>query len=219
MKTKIAILVILGCLVVVLTVIVVGNFLGKDVIADSASSLQSLTPALTQTHSATAQQQASRPSYTSLTLLSVAFEDGKTIPVEYTCDGKGANPALEFVAVPPTTKSLAVIMEDPDMPKTIQLSGVWTHWMVWNIPAAAKGIASGQKIAGSAGVVGKNTSGSMEYTPPCPPDAEHQYAFTLYALDTLLTLDPATATKDQLVAAMKGHVIEQSVLTGRYTRQ
>lgn len=149
-------------------------------------------------------------------IISPAFEHGQSIPKAYTCDGKNISPPLTFVDVPPEAKSLALIVDDPDVPKNLRSDGLWIHWLVWDIPPSITEIPEGTK---PPGVVGQNTSGTSGYTGPCPPDREHRYFFKLYALDTILT-EAKIATKDDLEKAMNGrHVIETAELMGRYNRR
>jgi Raf kinase inhibitor-like YbhB/YbcL family protein len=148
-------------------------------------------------------------------LESNAFANNGSIPRKYACDGDKLNPPLNFYDVPPGTKTLALVMEDPDVPRTIRPDGMFDHWLVWNIPANTRGFAEGTE---PPGVVGQNTMGTLEYVPPCPPDREHRYIFTLYALDTNLMLE-RTSSKSDLLKAMQGHVIAQAELIGRYNRK
>lgn len=146
---------------------------------------------------------------------SPTFTNEGKIPSPYTCDGDNVNPPLEFADVPNGTASLALIMEDPDVPKSIRPDGMWDHWVVWNIPPSTAGIDEGTL---PPGVVGLSTRGVNEYGGPCPPDREHRYFFYLYALDTMLDL-PEASTKADLLGAMEGHIIERAELMGRYERQ
>jgi hypothetical protein len=148
-------------------------------------------------------------------LISPAFDNEGTIPSKYTCDGDDVIPPLEMVDVPSKTKSLALIVEDPDVPTSIRPDGMWDHWLVWDIDPATSKIEEGQT---PDGVVGKNTGGDDGYMGPCPPDKEHRYFFRLYALDVEnLNLD-AGAKKDDLLQAMQGHILQEAVLMGRYDR-
>ncbi|MBI5467352.1 MAG: YbhB/YbcL family Raf kinase inhibitor-like protein [Candidatus Kerfeldbacteria bacterium] len=147
-------------------------------------------------------------------ITSSAFTDSQTIPAQFSCDGDGGNPALQWSGVPTGTKSLCLIMEDPDVPRNLRPDGLFIHWMVWNIPPTTSGVAEN---AEPNGVVGMNTSGQLGYRPPCPPHGSHRYYFRLYALDTELIL-ATTATKADLLQAMEGHVLQQAVLMGRYAR-
>ncbi len=146
---------------------------------------------------------------------SSAFEHNQSIPAKYTCDGDNINPPLMFSDVPIDTKSLVLIMEDPDVPKNIRADGMWNHWLVWNIPPETKEVLEN---ATPLGVVGKNTGGQFSYQGPCPPDREHRYLFKLYALDTMLNLDKSV-TKQELEKTMEGHVKASSELIGRYNRK
>jgi Raf kinase inhibitor-like YbhB/YbcL family protein len=142
-------------------------------------------------------------------LFSSAFEDNGTIPSEYTCDGVDVSPPLSFSNVPENTKSLALIMDDPDAPM-----GTWVHWLVWNISANKTGFSKGENIIYPQG---KNDFGNFDYGGPCPPSGTHRYFFKLYALDTTLRLNKGS-TKKQLESAMSGHIIEEAQLIGIYER-
>ncbi len=146
---------------------------------------------------------------------STAFTHEGKIPSKYTCDGENTNPPLEFSDVPTNAKSLVLIMEDPDVPKHLRADGMWNHWVVFNIPPDTKGVAENSQPKGTAGIT---TSNKLKYGGPCPPDREHRYFFKLYALDTTLNL-PEGATKEQVLAAMKGHVLAEAVLMGKYQRK
>jgi len=147
-------------------------------------------------------------------LSSPAFEESGKIPAKYTCDGANINPPLEISDVPSTTKSLALIMEDPDVPKDLRPDGMWDHWVVFNIPPGTAEIPEGQEPPGTHG---SGTSGNQNYFGPCPPDREHRYFFKLFALDRELDLHEK-ATKPELEKAMEGHVLEKTELMGRYER-
>src|SRR5712691_173552 len=130
-------------------------------------------------------------------LTSPAFAAGEMIPAKYTADGPDVSPALEWTAPPGGTKTLALIMDDPDAP-----SGTWVHWVLVGIPPDRKGLPEGvERKAKPAGfgdaVNGKNDFGGLGYGGPAPPRGSvHRYVFKLYALDTTLSL-PAGSTKDQ----------------------
>ncbi|KYK24689.1 hypothetical protein AYK25_06060 [Thermoplasmatales archaeon SM1-50] len=142
-------------------------------------------------------------------LLSSAFNDNELIPSEYTCDGNDISPPLFFSNIPTDTKSLALIMDDPDAPM-----GTWVHWLVWNIPANKTGFLQGENITYPQG---KNDFGTTKYGGPCPPSGTHRYFFKLYALDTTLHLNIG-ASKQQLESAMSGHILEEAQLVGIYAR-
>ncbi len=147
-------------------------------------------------------------------LTSPAFDDGGSIPERYTCDGDNASPPLLFWHVPADAKSLALIMEDPDVPHHVRKDGLWVHWVVWGLSPSTPGIEEG---ATPPGTVGVNTRGRNAYGGPCPPDGQHRYFFKLFALDTLPTL-PITTSKKELLNAMDGHIIVAAELMGVYDR-
>lgn len=152
----------------------------------------------------------------SMTISSPAFANNELIPVIYTCDGQNINPPLQFVDVPTGTKSLTLIMNDPDVPKNLRPDGNYDHWLLWNIPANVTTIDAGATPAGA--VVGNNTAGQSKYAGPCPPDREHRYFFRVYALDTTLDLPPS-ANKVELLNALDGHVLASAEMVGRYARK
>lgn len=143
-------------------------------------------------------------------LTSTAFQHNTSIPSQYTCDGNDISPPLAISDVPSESKSLALIMDDPDAP-----AGVWDHWVVFNISPSTTSIPEGQE---PLGVHGKGTSGNTNYKGPCPPDRQHRYFFKLFALDTMLDLAEGS-TKAQVEQAMKGHVLDQTELIGLYNRK
>jgi hypothetical protein len=148
-----------------------------------------------------------------LEITSPAFKNNASIPAKYTCEGQGVNPELVFTGVPAAAKSLALIVEDPDVPKDLMPSGVFDHWLIWDLPATTKGIKEGERKA-----EGLNGTGTSGYIGPCPPDRSHRYFFKVYALDTMLT-GKKIANKDDLLAAMKGHIVQQAELVGTYDKQ
>ncbi len=150
----------------------------------------------------------------SMNISSPAFDDHGEIPTKYTCDGNDTIPPLAFDGVPSGAKTLALVIDDPDVPKEVNPKGYWDHWVVWNLPADASGVDEGIE---PGGVTGKNGWGKNQYGGPCPPDRRHRYFFKLYALDTSLDL-PSSAGKKDLEQAMQGHVIEQAELVGTYDR-
>jgi Raf kinase inhibitor-like YbhB/YbcL family protein len=143
---------------------------------------------------------------------SPTFKDGKSIPRKYTCQGVDINPPLIVSEVPKEAKSLALIMDDPDVPERIRADRMWVHWVAYNIDPKTTEIQEG---APSLGTQGKNTGGQNRYMGPCPPDREHRYFFKLYALDSKLSLKEG-ATKEELLKAMEGHILEEAQLMGRY---
>ncbi len=147
-------------------------------------------------------------------LTTAAFKEGGIIPSVYTCEGKNINPPLEISGAPPQAKCLVLIMDDPDVPKSLRPEGMYDHWVVFNMPPNTHKIG---EHSTPPGVQGKNTAGKNQYIGPCPPDREHRYFFKLYALDKLLELPPG-ATKKEVEKAMHGHTIAQCQLMGRYEK-
>lgn len=147
----------------------------------------------------------------SMTIRSPAFTQNEAIPAEYSCDGRNVSPPLQITDIPVRSKSLALIVEDPDAP-----GGNFIHWIVWNIPPVSTVWAAGGVPA--VAVQGINDFGTMQYGGPCPPlGEEHQYVFRLFALSRMLNLDN-TANDTALHKAMDGVILEESTLTGRYSR-
>lgn len=147
----------------------------------------------------------------SLQLKSNAFQLNRAIPSKHTCDGENISPQLSWDGLPEGTKSLALIVDDPDAP-----SKTWTHWIVFNISPTAKGSEEGKVPQG--GVQGVNDFGDQAYGGPCPPRGTHRYFFKLYALDQPLKLS-AGASKEQVEQAMKVHVLAEGDLVGTYSRK
>ncbi len=149
-------------------------------------------------------------------LQSSAFQEGADIPRQYTCEGADISPALSWSEAPPKTQSFALIADDPDAPV-----GTWVHWVAWNIPAGTRELPeNAAKSAGliSAGSQGTNDFKKTGYGGPCPPPGKpHRYFFKLYALDSMLDLKPG-ATKKDVEQAMKGHILAQAQLMGKYQR-
>jgi hypothetical protein len=150
----------------------------------------------------------SSPSKSSMKLTSSAFADGSLIPVKYTCNGKEISPPLEIFGVPADAKSLILTLEDPDAP-----TGVWDHWVVFNIDPKMLVIAEGTVPKGA--MLGSNTGGTVAYEGPCPPSGTHRYVFTLYALSAKLSL-PEGSSKATVLAAMNGNVLAVAELMGKY---
>jgi Raf kinase inhibitor-like YbhB/YbcL family protein len=143
-------------------------------------------------------------------ITSSAFQQGANIPSKFSCDGANTSPPLQISDVPSEAKSLLLIVDDPDAP-----SGLFTHWAVWNISPQTTTIGEGSM---PKGVQGTNDFGKSGYGGPCPPSGTHRYYFKVFALDRELDL-PSSAKRSQLDAAMKGHVIAQGELMGRYARK
>jgi Raf kinase inhibitor-like YbhB/YbcL family protein len=149
-------------------------------------------------------------------LRSQAFKPGGMVPAKYTCDGADISPPLTWSDPPAGTKSLALIMDDPDAPV-----GTWVHWVIWNIPATARGLEENVPKTASlpnGARQGTNDFKRLGYGGPCPPSGTHRYFFKLYALGTTLSLPPET-TKSVLEDAMRHHILAQSELIGKYSRR
>ncbi len=149
-----------------------------------------------------------------ITITGTAFSDGQPIPRTYTCDGDNISPPLQWTDPPADTKSLALIMDDPDAP------GTFVHWVLYGLPPSARSLpenvpTTAQLDDGSS--QGNNGSGNPGYTGSCPPGGTHHYHFKLYALDTTLDLQPG-ADKNALEQAMDGHVLAYGELVGTYSR-
>ena len=146
---------------------------------------------------------------------STAFQEGGMIPRKFTGDGENVSPPLAWAPIPPGTKSLALVSDDPDAPM-----GTWVHWVLYNLPPETKELS--EKVSPDATLAsgarhGKNDFRSLGYGGPMPPSGTHRYYFKVYALDTALDLAPG-ATKPQLLKAMEGHVLAQGQLMGKYKR-
>jgi Raf kinase inhibitor-like YbhB/YbcL family protein len=142
-----------------------------------------------------------------LTVKSPAFENNKLIPPKYTCDGNNVNPPLTIENVPDETKSLVLIVDDPDCP-----TGTWDHWIVWNITPTSK--IEENTVPGTEGI---NTARKHSYGGPCPPWGTHRYFFKVYALDAKLNLNSNSNKKD-VEKAMQGHILAKGELIGLYRR-
>lgn len=146
---------------------------------------------------------------------SSAFAHEGMIPAKYTCDGKNISPPLSWSGAPKETKSFALICDDPDAPM-----GTWVHWVFFDIPPTVTSLPESvsrlEEIPG-LGKNGKNTSRRWGYDGPCPPSGIHRYYFKLYALDAMLNLPPGL-TKEELLKAMRGHILAQAEIMGKYKR-
>jgi Raf kinase inhibitor-like YbhB/YbcL family protein len=154
-----------------------------------------------------------------LTIGSPAFTAQGSIPKQYTCEGSDLSPPLDWTGVPANAKSLALIVDDPDAPDPAAPRMTWVHWVLYNIPPSAVGLAEGVGASalpkGTAD--GQNDWGRTGYGGPCPPIGRHRYFFKLYALDTLLP-DLKRPNKAALEKAMQGHVVAQAQLVGTYQK-
>lgn len=173
-----------------------------------------------------------------LSLTSSEFVHEGTIPYRFTCDGENVSPKLSIDGVPAGAKSLALVMDDPDVPKQLKQDGVFDHWVLFNITPNVHSIGEKESV----GTVGANGRGELKYTGPCPPrfskseatmkiqvrsqseppppqyePSEHRYIFKLYALDIMLELREG-ATKQEVLLATQGHILSETTLIGRYRR-
>ncbi len=156
----------------------------------------------------------------SLVLTSPAFAPGGKIPALYTCEGRDVSPALSWTSVPESAKSLALIVDDPDAPDPAAPKMTWVHWVLYNLPATARGLPEAVSRADlpQGTREGTNDWKRTGYGGPCPPIGRHRYFHKLYALDVVLP-DLGPATKAELEAAMKGHVVAQAELLGTYQKR
>ena len=144
-------------------------------------------------------------------ITSPAFKNGGDIAAKFSREGGNNNPPLQVDGAPPNAKSLVLIVDDPDAP-----GGLFTHWLVWNIDPKTTEIAEHSTPKGAT--EGRNDFGSAGYGGPQPPSGTHRYYFKIFALDQTLNL-PGGAKRRELDKAMKGHIIAQAELMGRYTKQ
>ena len=152
-----------------------------------------------------------------LDIKSTAFGEGNSIPKQYTCDGADISPQLSWSQPPEGTGSMVLICDDPDAPM-----GTWVHWVLYGLSPdtleISENIPDDREVLGGA-KHGVNDFHKYGYGGPCPPGGTHRYFFKLYAVDTeVVDLDPG-ATKDEVLVAIKGHVLAEGELMGRYSRQ
>jgi Raf kinase inhibitor-like YbhB/YbcL family protein len=150
----------------------------------------------------------------SFTLSSTSFTEGTGIPRQYTCEGADRSPHLAWTGLPEGTAALALIVSDPDAPR-----GVWTHWILYNLPPYLSQLAEGADPSTFPDEVrhGLNDWGETGYRGPCPPSGRHRYEFALYALDKEFPY-LGTPRKDQLEQAMAGHILATAQLVGTYRK-
>ena len=153
-------------------------------------------------------------------LSSTAFDADAAIPTLYTCEGEDVSPALRWSDIPAGTKSLALIVDDPDAPDPAAPKMTWVHWVLYNVPADAQALAEATDTESlpSNTLEGLNDWQRTGYGGPCPPIGRHRYFFKLYALDLVLP-DLQQPTKAELEQAMQGHVLESAELMGNYQKQ
>jgi Raf kinase inhibitor-like YbhB/YbcL family protein len=149
----------------------------------------------------------------SIAVTSKSFESNATIPVDNTCDGADRSPQVTWSAPPAGTRSLAIVMDDPDAP-----GGDFTHWIVFNVRPDAPSIAEASDLADSGAVLGLNGFNRVAYSGPCPPKMElHRYFLRVFALDALLPVKPG-ANREAIDTAMSGHVLAEGALMGTFSR-
>lgn len=145
-----------------------------------------------------------------------AFKNNERIPSKYTCDGDNMSPELRWNRAPKESKTFALVMDDPDAPM-----GVFTHWVIFNIPSSENGLPENVPTDGklpNGSVQGRTDFGRIGYGGPCPPSGVHRYRFRIYALNTSLNL-PVGTTKQQVLKAIQGHVLADAELIGLYSRR
>jgi Raf kinase inhibitor-like YbhB/YbcL family protein len=150
-------------------------------------------------------------------IVSTAFNDQGGIPALYTCDGRDLSPPLSWSDLPAGTKSLALIVDDPDAPDPAAPKMTWVHWVLYNLPPTSPGLPEGVTAQPEGVREGVNDWKRTGYGGPCPPIGRHRYFHKLYALDTLLP-DLKQPTKKKLEEAMKGHVLAMAQLVGTYQK-
>jgi Raf kinase inhibitor-like YbhB/YbcL family protein len=149
---------------------------------------------------------------------STAFADGGAIPVRHTCQGENISPPLSWAGIPAGTKSLVLIVDDPDAPDPRAPKMTWVHWVLFNLPAAGAGLPEAVNELPPGTGEGLNDWQKTGYGGPCPPIGRHRYFHKLYALDIVLD-ELKRPTKAQLEAAMVGHILGQAQLLGTYQKK
>lgn len=153
-----------------------------------------------------------------LEITSNAFEHEGSVPKVYTCEGADTSPHLAWSGLPEGTKSLALIVDDPDAPDPKAPKMVWVHWVLYNIPTDVTELAENSSDELPPGTLeGLNDWKQTGYGGPCPPIGQHRYFHKLYALDTVLS-DLGNPTKKRLLDAMEGHILEKAELIGTYEK-
>lgn len=153
----------------------------------------------------------------SLKVSSPDFPSNGSIPRRFTCEGEDVSPALEWSGVPQGTKSLALIVDDPDAPDPRAPRMTWVHWVLYNLPPDSTGLAGGTSVLPKGTLEGLNDWKRTGYGGPCPPIGRHRYFFKLYALNKTLP-DLRRPTKAQLEKAMEGSILEKAELVGTYEK-
>jgi Raf kinase inhibitor-like YbhB/YbcL family protein len=153
----------------------------------------------------------------SFEITSTAFKNKENIPEKYTCDGENNSPPLSWKSLPKNTKSLVLIVDDPDAPDPRNPRTTWVHWVVYDINPTLKGLNENVVLIKN-GVQGINDFKEVSYGGPCPPIGKHRYFFKLYALDTRLNLSEGKSKKE-IKKAMKDHILEKVELIGLYRKK
>jgi Raf kinase inhibitor-like YbhB/YbcL family protein len=153
-----------------------------------------------------------------MTIASAAFAEGNEIPSLQTCQGGDVSPPLSWSGVPEKAKSLALIVDDPDAPDPKAPKMTWVHWVIYNIPPDATGLAEGVQELPAGAKNGSNDWKRTGYGGPCPPIGRHRYFHKLYALDVVLP-DLGAVAKADLLRAMEGHVVGEATLMGTYQKR
>ncbi len=153
-----------------------------------------------------------------LKLMSAAFAQGGEIPSKYTCEGQDVSPPLAWSGAPANTKSLALVVDDPDAPDPAAPKMTWVHWVLYNLPTSVSSLPEGATPLPAGTLEGVNDWKRTGYGGPCPPVGRHRYFHKLYALDTMLP-DLGRPSKAKLEARIKGHVIAQVELVGTYQKR
>jgi len=155
-----------------------------------------------------------------ISISSPAFGHDGEIPTRYTCEGEDISPPLVWSGVPQGTKSLALIVDDPDAPDPAAPKQTWVHWVLYNLPPTLAGLSEGMKSTNlpPGARDGRNDWNRSGYGGPCPPRGRHRYFFKLYALDTTLG-HTGQLTKVELEEALKGHVLGRAELIGTYEKK
>ena len=153
--------------------------------------------------------------HTGLKVTSQAFGNGGRIPSKYACDGENISPPVSWSGAPEETRSYGLVMDDLDAPM-----GAFTHWVIFNVPAMESGLEENVPAVGTlynGAIQGRNGFGKIGYDGPCPPSGTHRYVLHLYALNTLLNLQPG-ASKQDVLKAMEGHILAEAEFAGLYSR-
>jgi Raf kinase inhibitor-like YbhB/YbcL family protein len=150
-------------------------------------------------------------------ITSSAFAPNGAIPTQYTCEGANVSPPLAWEGIPPGTRSLALIVDDPDAPDPAAPRMVWVHWVLYNLPADGAGLAEAVDALPAGTLEGVNDWKVTGYGGPCPPIGRHRYFHKLYALDVVLP-DLREPDKKALEEAMRGHVLAEAQVIGTYRK-